>query len=118
VDLVGIADLVAFLEGTAPYRQASRRTEYGDERDPATRALLAQLSPSAHASAIHVPLLVAQGRRDPRVPAAVADRLVAAVRGSGGTVWYLSAGDEGHGFTRPDNLGALQTLIVQLLSSR
>ena len=117
IDIVGIADFVTFLEGTAAYRRASRRTEYGDERDPATRALLAGLSPLRHAGAIKVPLLVAQGRRDPRVPAAVADRLVAAVRGAGGTVWYLSAADEGHGFTKPDNLGALQTLIVQLLSA-
>jgi dipeptidyl aminopeptidase/acylaminoacyl peptidase len=117
IDVVGIADFVAFLEGTAPYRRASRRTEYGDERDPATRARLAKLSPLARASSIRAPLLVAQGRRDPRVPASVADRLVDAVRGAGGTVWYLSAADEGHGFTKPENLGALQTLIVQLISS-
>jgi dipeptidyl aminopeptidase/acylaminoacyl peptidase len=116
VDIVGIADFVAFLEGTAPYRRASRRTEYGDERDAATRTLLAKLSPLARANAIKAPLLVAQGRRDPRVPAAVADKLVATVRGAGGTVWYLSAADEGHGFTKAENLGALQTLIVQLLS--
>jgi dipeptidyl aminopeptidase/acylaminoacyl peptidase len=117
IDVVGIADFVAFLEGTAPYRRASRRTEYGDERDAATRALLAKLSPLARASSIKAPLLVAQGKKDPRVPAAVADRLVTTVRDAGGTVWYLSAADEGHGFTKPDNLGALQTLIVQLISS-
>lgn len=117
IDIVGIADFVAFLEGTAPYRRASRRTEYGDERDAATRALLAKLSPLARASSIKAPLLVAQGRRDPRVPAAIADQLVATVRGAGGVVWYVSAADEGHGFTKPENLGALQTLIVQLISS-
>jgi dipeptidyl aminopeptidase/acylaminoacyl peptidase len=116
IDIVGIADFLAFLEGTAAYRRASRRTEYGDEREPATRALLAGLSPLARAGSIKAPLLVAQGRRDPRVPPAVADRLVAAVRGGGGTVWYLSAADEGHGFHKPDNLGVLQTLIVQLVA--
>ncbi|MEO8549138.1 MAG: alpha/beta fold hydrolase [Kofleriaceae bacterium] len=117
VDIAGIADLVAFLEGTAAYRRAARRTEYGDERDPVTRAQLEQLSPLGRASAIQVPLLVAHGRKDPRVPPAVADRLVAAVRGAGGRVWYVDAANEGHGFTRPENLGVLQTLIVQLLSS-
>lgn len=115
VDIVGIADLVAFLEGTAPYRQPSRRTEYGDERDPAMRAQLAKLSPLARAGTIKVPVLVAHGRKDPRVPSAVSDRLVATIRAGGGTVWYLAADDEGHGFTKPENLGALQTLIVQLL---
>ena len=117
IDVVGIADFVAFLEGTAPYRRASRRTEYGDERDAATRALLASFSPLARASSIKAPLLVAQGRRDPRVPAALADRLVDAVRGAGNSVWYVSAADEGHGFAKPENLGALQTLIVQRISA-
>ena len=115
VDVVGIADLVAFLEGTAAYRRDQRRAEYGDERVPDIRQTLASLSPIAHAAAIRVPLLVAQGRRDPRVPPAVADRLVAAVRAAKGAVWYLSADDEGHGFTKPTNHAALENLIVQLL---
>ena len=115
IDIVGIADFVAFLEGTAAYRRAARRAEYGDERLPDVRAELAKLSPLAHAAAIRAPLLVAQGRHDPRVPPAVADQLVAAVRAAAGSVWYLSAGDEGHGFNKPTNRGALETLIVQLL---
>ncbi len=117
IDIVGIADLVAFLEGTAVYRRAARRTEYGDERDPAMRAQLAMLSPLANAAKIKAPLLVAHGRQDPRVPSAVSDKLVAVIRAAGGTVWYVAADDEGHGFTKPANLGALQTLIVQLLGS-
>jgi len=115
VDIVGIADFVAFLEGTAPYRRASRRVEYGDEREPTTRAHLANMSPVTHAAAIRAPLLVAVGRKDPRVPPAVSDRLVDAVRGTGGTVWYLSADDEGHGFNKPTNRGALEVLITQLV---
>lgn len=116
VDIVGIADLVAFLEGTAPYRRTSRRSEYGDERDPAIRNQLAKLSPIARAAAIRVPLLVAHGRRDPRVPAAVSDALVTTIRNAGGTVWYLVADDEGHGFGKPAHLDALQSLVIQLLS--
>jgi dipeptidyl aminopeptidase/acylaminoacyl peptidase len=115
VDIVGIADFVAFLEGTAPYRRASRRVEYGDEREPATRAHLANMSPITHAAAIRAPLVVAVGRKDPRVPPAVSDRLVDAVRGTGGTVWYLSADDEGHGFNKPTNRAALEVLITQLV---
>ncbi|MFT3691932.1 MAG: LpqB family beta-propeller domain-containing protein [Kofleriaceae bacterium] len=115
IDIVGIADLVAFLEGTAPYRRANRRTEYGDERDPATRAMLAKLSPITNAAQIKTPLLVAHGQKDPRVPSAVSERLVETIRKAGGSVWYVSASDEGHGFAKPENLGTLQTLIVQLL---
>ena len=35
-----ISDFVSYIEGTEPGRQQDRRAEYGDERDPATRALL------------------------------------------------------------------------------
>lgn len=117
IDMVGITDLVGFLEGTSAYRRDQRRAEYGDERDPATRTFLAQISPLARATEIHVPLLVAQGRRDPRVPAADADRLVGRVRGAGTSVWFLDAGDEGHGFTKPDNRGAFEVLATQLLEA-
>jgi dipeptidyl aminopeptidase/acylaminoacyl peptidase len=117
IDIVGIADFVAFLEGTAPYRREQRRAEYGDERDSAVRQQLAAISPIAHAAQIKAPLLVAQGKKDPRVPSQVSDRLVASVRSAGGQVWYLSADDEGHGFTKPTNRGVLELMIVQLLSS-
>ena len=89
--------------------------ELSDEREPTTRAHLANMSPVTHAAAIRAPLLVAVGRKDPRVPPAVSDRLVDAVRGTGGTVWYLSADDEGHGFNKPTNRGALEVLITQLV---
>src|SRR5437879_386573 len=35
VDVVGISNLVTFLEHTEGYRRDLRRVEYGDERDPA-----------------------------------------------------------------------------------
>jgi dienelactone hydrolase len=115
IDMVGIADFVTFLEGTAGYRRDQRRAEYGDERDPVTRAYLASISPLARASELRRPLLVAQGTRDPRVPAADAARLVQAVRLGGRDAWYLVAEDEGHGFTRVDNRMAFEALVTQFL---
>ncbi len=115
IDLVGIADFVKFLEGTSMHRRDQRRAEYGDERDPATRAFLAQISPIAHAGELRRPLLVAHGKRDSRVPFADADRLVRAVRAAGQPVWYLSADDEGHGFTRVSHRVVFQTLVTQFL---
>jgi dienelactone hydrolase len=117
VDISGIADFVSFLEHTARYRADERRAEYGDERDPATRAFLARISPLPRAAAIRAPLVVAHGRRDPRVPAGDADRLVASVRAAGGRAWYVSADDEGHGFSRTANRSVLQALVMQLLGS-
>jgi len=116
IDVVGIADFVSFLAGTSPYRRNERRAEYGDERDPHVRDQLTLLSPLTRARDIRRPLLVAQGARDPRVPADGADRLVAALRDAGQLVWYLRADDEGHGFTRANNRGAFQVIATQFLN--
>ena len=98
VDVVGISNFVTFLRNTKDYRRDLRRVEYGDERDPAMRAHLEKISPTARASEIKKPLLIAQGLNDPRVPASESEQMVEQIRGSGGQVWYLLAKDEGHGF--------------------
>src|SRR4029453_10715826 len=45
VDVVGISNFVSFLERTEAYRRDLRRVEYGDERDPATRAFMQRIAP-------------------------------------------------------------------------
>jgi dipeptidyl aminopeptidase/acylaminoacyl peptidase len=103
VSVVGISNLVSFLENTEGYRRDLRRIEYGDERDPATRRKLADISPLSRAGRIRAPLLVVAGRNDPRVPASEADAIAAALRGQGRPVWQLTAADEGHGFAKKPN---------------
>ncbi|MGH7853149.1 MAG: S9 family peptidase [Candidatus Binatia bacterium] len=103
VDIVGTSNLVTFLETTAAYRRDLRRAEYGDERDPKIRAFLEQTAPLTHAGKIQKPLLVIQGKNDPRVPVTEAEQMVAAIRKNGTPVWYLMATDEGHGFAKKRN---------------
>jgi len=103
VDIVGISNFVTFLENTQDYRRDLRRVEYGDERDPAMRAFLQKISPTANAGNISIPLFVAQGANDPRVPASEAAQIVRTVRGNGGDVWFLQFPDEGHGFRKKAN---------------
>ncbi|RYD16335.1 MAG: S9 family peptidase [Lysobacteraceae bacterium] len=103
VDIVGISNFVTFLENTQDYRRDLRRVEYGDERDPAMRAFLERISPTANAARISIPLFVAQGANDPRVPASEAAQIVKTVRGNGGDVWFLQFPDEGHGFKKKAN---------------
>jgi acetyl esterase/lipase len=103
IDVVGISHFVTFLESTESYRRDLRRAEYGDERDPAMREFLHRISPLTHAHRITSPLLVVQGRNDPRVPWTEAEQIVARVRAAGTTVWYLRAENEGHGFARKEN---------------
>jgi dipeptidyl aminopeptidase/acylaminoacyl peptidase len=103
IDLVGISNFVTFLENTSDYRRDLRRVEYGDERDPEMRAVLERISPNNHAAKISKPLFVVQGLNDPRVPASESEQMVDVIREHGGTVWYLLAKDEGHGFNKKAN---------------
>ena len=103
VDVVGMSNLVTFLEHTEAYRRDLRRVEYGDERDPKMRAFLESIAPMNHVNAITKPMMVVAGANDPRVPKSEADQMVAALQKQGTTVWYLAAKDEGHGFAKKKN---------------
>lgn len=103
VDIVGISNLVTFLERTQDYRRDLRRVEYGDERDPKMREYLTAIAPTTNAHKITKPLFVVQGLNDPRVPASESEQIVRTIRGNGGKVWYLAAKNEGHGFRRKSN---------------
>ena len=116
VDVVGISHFGTFLKNTERYRRDLRRAEYGDERDPAMNAVFERISPLNNAAKIKVPLFVAQGRNDPRVPYTEAEQIVKAVRGNGVPVWYLLYADEGHGFAKKANndwFGAATMLFWQ-----
>jgi len=103
VDVVGMSNLVTFLEHTEAYRRDLRRVEYGDERDPKMRAFLESIAPMNHVNAITKPMMVVAGANDPRVPKSEADQMVSAIEKQGTTVWYLAAKDEGHGFVKKKN---------------
>jgi dipeptidyl aminopeptidase/acylaminoacyl peptidase len=103
VDVVGISNLVTFLENTSGYRQDLRRVEYGDERDPKMRAFLEKIAPMNNAEKIRKPLFVIQGANDPRVPLSESEQMVRKIRAVGTPVWYLMARDEGHGFAKKSN---------------
>ena len=67
------------------------------------REFLQRISPLTNAERIRKPLLVVQGLNDPRVPASESAQMVERIRGNGGSVWYLLARDEGHGFKKKQN---------------
>jgi dipeptidyl aminopeptidase/acylaminoacyl peptidase len=103
VDIVGPSNLVTFLEHTSGYRQDLRRVEYGDERDPKTRAYLESIAPANKAQNITKPLFVIAGKNDPRVPASESEQMAEVVRKNKTPVWFLMAKDEGHGFRKKKN---------------
>lgn len=103
VDIVGISNLITFLNNTQSYRRDLRRAEYGDERDPATREVLERISPLNSVEKIQAALYVQQGKNDPRVPQSEAEQIVHAVAAKGKPAWYMLALNEGHGFAKKDN---------------
>lgn len=101
--VVGISNLVTFLERTEAYRRDLRRAEYGDERDPKMRAFMDKIAPINNAQKIKIPMFIVQGGNDPRVPLNEAEQMVAKIKGNNTPVWYLMAKDEGHGFAKKKN---------------
>jgi dipeptidyl aminopeptidase/acylaminoacyl peptidase len=99
----GMSDLVSFLESTDESRRADRKIEYGDPADPEMRAFLKSISPLTHAAKIRIPIFIAQGAKDTRVPLAQAEEMVAAIRQNGTPLWYVVYTDAGHGLTRTSN---------------
>jgi dipeptidyl aminopeptidase/acylaminoacyl peptidase len=115
VDIVGIANLVTFLENTGSYRRALREPEYGSlERD---RGFLESISPIHKAGDITAPLMVVHGKNDPRVPVGEAEQIVDRVKSNGGRVEYLLYEDEGHGLAKLKNRLDAYPKIVSFLDT-
>jgi dipeptidyl aminopeptidase/acylaminoacyl peptidase len=103
LDVVGISNFNTFLKNTESYRRDLRRVEYGDERDPEMSAFLEKISPLNHTGKIKKPMFIVQGQNDPRVPYTEAVQMKDKIKENGGTVWFLMAKDEGHGFRKKNN---------------
>jgi pimeloyl-ACP methyl ester carboxylesterase/Tol biopolymer transport system component len=114
-NIVGVADIEAFLRNTGEYRRDLRRREYGDERDEQTVAWMREVSPLRRAAAITQPLFIAHGVNDPRVPVAIAEQLAMTVREAGGEVWLLLAQREGHSVQETGTHGELQRRLATFL---
>ena len=103
VDLFGISNFATFLKNTSSYRADLRRAEYGDERDPAMMKAFETISPINKIQNITKPILVYQGKNDPRVPLSESEQMVAGLKKQGTTVWYIMAKDEGHSLAKKAN---------------
>ena len=101
VSIVGIGNLVTFLQNTAPYRRILRTTEYGDpDRD---RDALLKLSPITYIDRLTGPLLIEQGAADPRVPVGEAVQMYEAAAKKNVPTELVIFADEGHGAGKRDN---------------
>jgi dipeptidyl aminopeptidase/acylaminoacyl peptidase len=125
VAIVAPSNLITLLDAIPPYWEAGRKQMYARMADPTTpegKALLVAESPLTKAKAIVTPLMVVQGKNDPRVNIRESNQIVAAVRDNNKPVEYLVAPDEGHGFARPINnlamVTAMESFLVKYLGGR
>ena len=115
VDVVGMSNLVTFLEHTEAYRRDLRRVEYGDERDAKMREYLEKIAPMNNTEKIKKPMVVIAGKNDPRVPVSESQQIADALKKAGTSVWLVIAKDEGHGYRKKVNQDFQFYATVQFL---
>jgi len=106
VDIVGPSNLITLLKTIPPYWESGRRqfaVRMGDQDTEEGRALLTERSPLSYADKIERPLLIGQGKNDPRVNINESQQIVDAMKAKNIPVTYVVYPDEGHGFVRPPN---------------
>lgn len=112
VNVVGIVNMKTFLEQTSGYRQKLREAEYGPLSDP---EFLLSVSPIMRVDEIKVPMMIAHGANDPRVPVGEAMQLAVALQKRGYDPELLFFPDEGHGFAKLENRILFNERMVKFL---
>ena len=101
VDMFGPTDVNTMMDSLRGPRRKVFLKRIGEvEADPEFNR---KISPLYHVGKIKAPLLVGQGKNDPRVRIEQSDRMVQALREAQRPVKYVVYTDEGHTFQRAEN---------------
>jgi len=104
VDYVGVSNILSWFQAIPPYWEPLREMFYEMVGHPEKETeLLKSVSPLFHVENINVPVFIAQGANDPRVPKAESDQMVEALMERGIEVRYMVKENEGHGFANEEN---------------
>jgi dipeptidyl aminopeptidase/acylaminoacyl peptidase len=99
VDAFGPSSLLTFVQSIPPQWSTERASLLRSIGDPDKDAdFMKSRSPLYYAADMKIPLLIAQGDNDPRVPQQESDQMVQALKGAGTPVDYMLFPDTGHGF--------------------
>jgi dipeptidyl aminopeptidase/acylaminoacyl peptidase len=112
VNYYGIADFSTLLASTGAWRRNHRAAEYGDDAE-----LFARISPIHRLERIRVPVLIAHGKRDPRVPMSESEQYVTALRERQMKVTYETFDYAGHGFIRPDDRRRIYRAVAEFFGA-
>jgi dipeptidyl aminopeptidase/acylaminoacyl peptidase len=116
IDIFGVSNWIRTLESIPPYWEAQRTALYGEIGDPVKdKEFLTATSPLFHAANIVRPLMVIQGKNDPRVIKPESDEIVEAVKKNNVPVDYVVFDDEGHGFSKKKNQAVASAKMVEFL---
>jgi dipeptidyl aminopeptidase/acylaminoacyl peptidase len=101
IDVFGPSNLFTFLNSIPEHWKDATSRLVGDiEKD---KDYLHDRSPINHVDKIKCPLLVIQGKHDPRVVVAESEQIVDKLREMNKPVEYMLLEDEGHGFSKVKN---------------
>jgi len=103
VDMFGPYDLLTFLERIPPTWKPYFYVALGNPEKPEDLKFLKERSPKTHIENIDFPMLVIQGRNDPRVVAEESEDLVERLQDVGKDVEMLLFENEGHGVEKYEN---------------
>jgi dipeptidyl aminopeptidase/acylaminoacyl peptidase len=116
IDIFGVSNWIRTLESIPPYWESQRKALYDEVGDPVKdKEFLTATSPLFHAANIRRPLMVIQGKNDPRVIKPESDEIVDAVKKNGVPVDYVVFDDEGHGFSKKKNQAIANAKMVEFL---
>ncbi len=103
VDMFGPYDLVTFMERIPPTWKPYYTIALGNPENPKDLEFLRERSPKTYIENIQFPMLVIQGRNDPRVVAEESEDLVEHLQDIGKDVEMLLFENEGHGVEKYEN---------------
>jgi pimeloyl-ACP methyl ester carboxylesterase len=115
-DMFGPYDLLTFSDRIPETWKPYFKLSIGDPEKAEDRALLVDRSPKTHLHNMSAPMLVIQGRNDPRVVAAESEDLVRELKEKGKDLELLIFEDEGHDVLKYENRVTCYNAIVDFFA--
>jgi len=115
-DMFGPYDLLTFSERIPETWKPYFKIALGDPEKPEERAFLVDRSPKTHLQNMTAPMLVIQGRNDPRVVAAESEDLVRELRSKGKQMELVIFENEGHDVLKYENRVTCYNAIVDFFA--
>ena len=117
VDAGGPTDLTSYVQAShGPESVELLAARIGDPRTAEGKRLLVERSPVTHVGGLVKPLLIGQGKKNPRVAEAEVSRFAAVLDARHEPVTYVAFPDEGRGFARPANRVAFAAVAEVFLA--